>query len=159
MGEEIIKRKSNRLQNYDYSSCGAYFLTVCTHKRRNYFWSDDRLVVKRNQEIELSHYGEIVNNAILNIHTVYESILVDHYVIMPDHVHLLLKICADEFGRPMDAPAMSQVVQQMKGYVTKQIGHSIWQKSFFDHVIRNSADYNEHIKYIYDNPVNWQFKK
>ena len=62
-------------------------------------------------------------------------------MIMPDHIHLLLIIRSDEYGRPMVAPTISRVVQQLKGYVTKRIGHSIWQKLFFDHVIRNSRDY------------------
>ena len=53
------------------------------------------------------------------------------------------------------APTMSRVVQQLKGYVTKRIGHSIWQKLFFDHIIRNHIDYEEHIKYIYENPMLW----
>ena len=77
-------------------------------------------------------------------------------MIMPNHIHLLLRVCADELGRPMVAPTMSRVVQQMKGYVTKRIGHSIWQKLFFDHIIRNSKDYEEHVKYIYENPLKWQ---
>ena len=74
-------------------------------------------------------------------------------MIMPDHIHLLLIIRSDEYGRPMVAPTISRVVQQLKGYVTKRIGHSIWQKLFFDHVIRNSRDYEEHVKYICDNPI------
>ena len=59
----------------------------------------------------------------------------------------------------MVAPTMSRVVQQMKGAVTKRIGVSIWQKLFFDHVIRNRQDYEEHMKYICENPMRWQFDK
>ena len=77
---------------------------------------------------------------------------------MPDHIHLLLRIRADEFGRPMVAPTMSRLVKQMKGYITKQIGVSIWQKLFYDHVIRNREDYEEHIKYIYENPLKWYYE-
>jgi hypothetical protein len=50
------------------------------------------------------------------------------------------------------------LVKQLKGNVTKQIGHSIWQKLFFDHVIRNNQDYEEHRKYIYENPKRWCYK-
>ena len=60
---------------------------------------------------------------------------------MPDHVHLLLQIHSDADGRPMVAPTISTVIQQTKGWVTKQVGHPIWQKLFFDHVIRNEEDY------------------
>ena len=151
-------RKRNRLENYDYSSSGAYFMTICTKERRNYFWDNVGATIGRPQDIVLTPYGNIVDEAIKNIPSVYPAIDVDCYVIMPDHIHLLLIIRADEFGRPMVAPTMSRVVQQLKGYVTKRIGHSIWQKLFFDHIIRNHIDYEEHIKYIYENPSSLEYK-
>ena len=76
---------------------------------------------------------------------------------MPDHIHILLIVRADEYGRPMVAPTMSRVVQQLKGYITKRIGRSIWQKLFIDHIIRNHEDYEEHVKYIYENPARWYY--
>ena len=159
MNEEKPTRKQNRLNYFDYSSCGAYFLTVCTSKRMNYFWADSPAEVGASiarpldlQNIKLSKYGKIADEAVKNISETYKALSVDHYVIMPDHIHLLLSIRADEYGRPMVAPTVSRVVQQMKGYVTKRIGTSIWQKSFYDHVIRNKEDYEAHIKYIYENP-------
>ena len=100
----------------------------------------------------------IVEETILNIPIIYPALSVERYVIMPDHIHLLLLIRADENGRPMVAPTMSRLVQQMKGYVTKRIGTPIWQKLFFDHVIRNQQDYEEHQKYIYENPMRWYHK-
>ena len=88
---------------------------------------------------------------------------------MPDHVHLLILISGDENGRPMVAPdengrpmvapTVSRIVQQLKGYVTKQIGESIWQKLFYDHVIRNDRDYEEHRAYIFENPMRQECKK
>ncbi len=155
---EFPKRKRNRLEHYDYSSCGAYFLTICTSERRNYFWDNVGATIGRPQDVELSAYGRIVDEAINNITVIYQSISVDQYVIMPDHIHLLLLIRADEYGRPVVAPTMSRLVQQLKGYVTKRIGISIWQKLFFDHVIRNKQDYEEHAKYIYENPMRWYYK-
>lgn len=71
---------------------------------------------------------------------------------MPDHVHLLLQIHSDENGRPMVAPTVATIVQQMKGYISKQIGNSIWQKGFYDHVIRTDAEYREVWEYIDNNP-------
>ena len=117
------------------------------------------VTIGRPQDIALSEYGNIVDKAINNIPYVYPALDVDHYVIMPDHIHLLLIVCADECGRPMVAPTMSRMVQQLKGYITKRIGHSIWQKLFIDHVIRNREDYEEHVKYIYDNPIRWQYDR
>ena len=155
MDKELLSRKRNRLKYYDYSSCGAYFITICTSDRRNYFWNGVGATIGRPQDVDLSQYGKLVDEAINNIPSIYPALKLDHYVIMPDHIHLLLIIRADEYGRPMVAPTISRVVQQLKGYITKRIGHSIWQKLFFDHVIRNRQDYEEHVKYICDNPVKW----
>ena len=156
--KELPKRKSPRLDNYDYSSTGAYFITICTLERRNYFWENVGATIGRPQDVILSHYGNIVDEAINNIPSIYPAVDVDRYVIMPDHIHLLLIIRADEYGRPMVAPTMSRVVQQLKGYITKRIGSSIWQKLFVDHVIRNRQDYEEHVKYIYENPTKWNWQ-
>ena len=155
MDKEWPSRKRNRLKHYDYSSCGAYFITICTSDRRNYFWNGVGATIGRPQDVDLSQYGKLVDEAINNIPSIYPALKLDHYVIMPDHIHLLLIIRADEYGRPMVAPTISRVVQQLKGYITKRIGHSIWHKLFFDHVIRNRQDYEEHVKYICDNPVKW----
>ncbi len=155
MEVEFPKRKRNRLKNRDYDSCGVYFLTICTAERRNYFWNTVDAAINCADDVILSPYGEIVREAINHIHTTYSALTVERCVIMPDHVHLLLANYADEYGRPMVAPTMSRVVKQMKGYVTKQVGYSIWQKSFFDHIIRNRQDYEEHVKYIFENPARW----
>ena len=97
-----------------------------------------------------------MEQAIKNIGHHYPAISVDHYVVMPNHIHLLLQIKTDENGRPMVAPTISIVVQQMKGYVTKQLGRSIWQKLFHDHVIRNENDYRIIWEYIENNPAQWK---
>ena len=157
--EKDPKRKYPRIKNYNYSDVGAYFITVCTSQRRNYFWQSvvgASIARPQNQyDIKLSEYGKIADNAIKNIEKIYSNVTVDNYVIMTDHIHLILIIHADEYGRAMHAPTMIRVIQQMKGYITKQIGLPIWQKSFFDHIIRNREDYEKHIKYIYENPMQW----
>ena len=82
-------------------------------------------------------------------------ISVDHYVIMPNHVHLLLQIHTDLNGRSMIAPTISTVVRLFKGAVSKQTGISIWQKGFYDHVVRSETDYLEIWNYIEGNPSRW----
>ncbi len=149
----LPNRKRIRLKNYDYSTSGAYFVTLCTKDKRNYFWDNVGASIARPQDVRLSQYGKAVDKAIANIPLVYPTVKVDCYVIMPDHIHLLLVMSDDGRGRPMLAPTVSRVIQQLKGYVTKQIGCSIWQKLFIDHVIRNQQDYEEHVKYIYNNPL------
>ena len=150
---ELPKRKSNRLKNYDYNTPAAYFITVCTRDRKNLF--RDNVGATIGRPFELSEYGKIVDTAIKNIPIKYSSISVDKYIIMPNHIHLLLQIHSDKNGRAMPAPTVSTVIQQMKGYVTKQIGFPVWQKLFYDHIVRNESDYREIWEYIENNPLKW----
>lgn len=153
---ELPVRKPNRLPNFDYNTPGAYFITICTKDRKNLFWTDVGASIARPQNPSLSKYGAIVDASIREIPLHYPAVSVDHYVVMPNHIHLLLQINTDEDGRAMLAPTISRLVQQMKGIVTKQIGHSIWQKLFHDHVIRGEKDYLKIWEYIDNNPVKWE---
>ena len=152
--EKSPERKPVRLNKFDYSQNGAYFITLCTKERKKLFWDNVGASIARPQEIELSRYGEIVERAIINIPKIYPAVSLDNYVIMPDHIHLLLRIDDNQNGRPMVAPTVSTIIQQTKGYITKQIGFSVWQKLFHDHIIRNKNDYMEIWEYIENNPVN-----
>ena len=100
-----------------------------------------------------------MEDAIKGIAKHYPAVSVDNYVIMPNHIHLLLQIHADSDGRSMIAPTISTVVRQMKGVASKEAGFSLWQKGFYDHVIRNETDYLEIWKYIEENPIRWQMKR
>lgn len=143
--------KQRRLKYYDYSSSGAYFITMCVKERKNVFWQS----YNKNGSYTLSENGKIADTAINNIQFLYENVKVEKYVVMPDHIHILLVIDnppADE-RRAMHAATVSKIVQQFKGYITKQIGYSIWQKSFNDHVIRNENDFEEICHYIDLNPI------
>lgn len=71
----------------------------------------------------------------------------------------MIVIFADEFGRTQFAPTLDRMVKQFKGSITKKIGNPIWQKSFNDHIIRNRQDYDEHLKYIQENPLKWNLDK
>ena len=153
---ELPKRKPNRIPHFDYSTPGAYFVTICTKNRQNIFWGNVGASIARPQTPRLSHAGQIVEQAIQNIEHYYPAITLDHYVVMPNHIHLLLQINTDETGRPMVAPTISTVIQQMKGNVTKQLGRFILQKLFHDHVIRNENDYRIIWEYIENNPVQWE---
>ena len=114
----------------------------------------------------LTQAGKIVDAAILAIPQHYPSVQIDKYVIMPNHLHMILHICAAESGRAMLAPTTAQaenapsfsipkIIQHMKGVVTKALGHPIWQKSFHDHVIRSEDDYRAIWNYIDTNPSRW----
>lgn len=148
-------RKQNRLTQYDYSTPNAYFITICTENRRNLFWKDVGAIIDRPENAPLTSLGRIVRQSVEDIPKHYPAISVDHYVIMPNHVHLLLQIHSDGDGRSMIAPTISTVVRLLKGTVSKQAGYPVWQKGFYDHVVRNEEDYQEIWQYIEGNPGKW----
>lgn len=152
---ELPTRKRNRLTQYDYSAANAYFITICTNHRKNLFWTNAGAVVNSPEDVPLTPYGDAVGRSIHEIPKRYPMISVEKFVIMPNHVHLLLQINTDPDGRPMAAPTVSTVVNQMKGAATKRIGFSVWQKGFYDHIIRNDLDYQEVWRYIEGNPGKW----
>ena len=154
--ENYPVRKKNRLTGFDYSSPNAYFITICTHQRQKLFWTAVGATIGRPPDLPLSPCGQVVRAAIETIPQRYPAYVLEHYVIMPNHIHLLLRIQADESGRPMVAPTVSTVVAQMKGAVTKQVGTNVWQKGFHDHVVRTTADFQEIWAYIDANPYRWE---
>lgn len=172
---ELPKRKPIRIENYDYATPGAYFITVCTANREKIFWCDcagDRrsplqgtLNLSRRGELcshaqkELSNIGLLVDNEIQKMNGIYDTIHIDKYCIMPDHIHMIISISADANGRTQFAPTISRAIKQFKGSITKQIGRPIWQKSFYDHGIRNQQDYDETWEYIENNPLKYQLKR
>ena len=159
MSVEFPKRKQNRLTEYDYSTPNAYFITICTENRKNLFWTDARAVIDRPGNIPLTNLGMIVQQSIEDIPKHYSSVSVNHSVIMPNHIHLLLQINTDADGRPMAAPTISTVINQTKGIVSKKAGFSVWQKGFYDHVIRSEQDYLDVWNYMEGNPGKWSEDK
>ena len=157
--ENLPARIPIRLENFDYSASGAYFITICTTNREKIFWSDRRGELRSPASVPLSYIGSIVDNEIKKLNSVYDAVRVDKYCIMPDHIHFILSIHTDEHGRTQFAPTISRVIKQFKGSITKQIGRPIWQKSFYDHGIRNRQDYEQIWQYIENNPLKYALKK
>jgi REP element-mobilizing transposase RayT len=154
---DLPKRKKIRLEGYDYSSCGAYFVTICITNGHKLLWENvgaDN--IRPNKLPTLSEHGKIVDRAISSISIHYENVFVDKYCIMPDHIHMIIFILPNENGRMISAPTLSTVIGQMKRWVSKQIGFSIWQKSFNDRIIHSEKGYQEVWKYIDENPLKWQ---
>ena len=156
---ELPKRKPIRIENYDYSTPGAYFITVCTANREKIFWERVGADIIRPQNVPLSLIGKIVEQGILQISSHYENIIVDKYCVMPNHIHLILRIESEIDGRILSAPTVSKVIGSMKRWVSRQVGRPIWQKSFYDHGIRNQQDYDEIWQYIENNPLKYALKK
>lgn len=144
------------MTSFDYSSPNAYFITVCTVNRRNLFWNDTNTPIGNLKDIPLTPAGVIVQKRISDISKRYPMISVDCFAVMPNHIHLLLRITAVPDGRPMTAPTISRVVNQLKGTISKEIGFSVWQKGFHDHIVRGDHDYAAIWTYIERNPYEWK---
>lgn len=147
---ELSQRKKIRVGEYDYSQCGAYFVTICTQNRRpilsNIVGDDAHIVPKR--------YGQIAEKYLRN------AAEIEKYVIMPDHIHMLIRL--EEQGAEKRSPQASRIasiVRSIKTLTTKEIGEPIFQRSYYDHVIRNQRDYNEIWEYIENNPRKWMLTK
>ena len=174
-------RKLNRLENFDYSRNGLYFITICTKNRVQYLSEitekpcvgNAALGIPQNATmvneifdvpiVKLTEYGEIVNSNIKKINEIYRYVSVTKYVIMPDHIHMILFV-SDYGDKPLKngtpraafpTKSVSQIINGLKSISTKQIGFSIWQKSFYDHIIRNEKEFLEICSYIDNNPTNW----
>lgn len=145
---ELPKRKSNRLKEYDYSSNAAYFITVCTAGKECLFWEREPAGTENNG---LTALGRAARRAVDAIPAHYPGVEVAHAAIMPNHVHLLLLLPGTG-----GTPTVSGIVNQLKGYVTKQAGRPVWQKSFHDHVVRGRPDYMKIWEYIDTNPLKWR---
>ena len=150
------ERKRNRLKDYDYSSEGYYFITICTKDREAVLW-ERAPVGAAFGRLVLSEIGSIVDKEIHEIEGIYSNVMIDKYVVMPNHIHMIiiLKTKQEEGGRPKAAPTIPQILNKFKGSISKQIGRSTWQKSYYDHVIRDEADYLAVWQYVDNNPAKW----
>ena len=142
--DKYPSRKSPRLKNYDYTASNVYFVTICTHEKRCIFGDPS----------QLNSYGQIVYQGIRNIPIHYPDVKIEHFVVMPNHVHMLLYLKGKQIS-------LSQVIGTWKAYVTRQIHKKdpeliIWQSSFHDHIVRDEKGYQNIWQYIEGNPMNWE---
>ena len=156
------KRKHNRLESYDYSSYGVYFLTFCTINRKCIL---SRIVgggVLDAPYPNLTNMGRIVEKRIQSMNQVYQDIQTIKYVIMPNHVHLLVSVQPESEGHgPSGTPAPTNAlippyISTLKRMCNKEIGENIWQRSYHDHVIRGEKDFQMIWQYIDTNPARWE---
>ena len=149
------ERKPLRLKEYDYSGAGCYFITICTKDRKPLFSSVVGAGHPAGPVPNLSPYGEIVERNIEGISTAYSGVIVDKYTIMPNHIHMLLRLQG-----PAGCPAPTKVnvrnvIGALKSLTTRAAGFPLWQRSYYDHIIRDEEDYLRIWNYIDTNPARW----
>ncbi len=161
---DLPKRKPTRLKGYDYSAPGAYFITICTQNRKQIL-SKISIVgtgILDRPINQLTHYGKIAENQIIKMDSFYENISVDKFVVMPNHIHLLLRIKENPHGRsgtpvPTNTNSLiAKFVGTFKRFCNKEYGENIWQERSHDHIIRGDKDYEKIWEYIDTNVLRWK---
>jgi REP element-mobilizing transposase RayT len=161
--KELPKRKHPRLDNYDYSSAGAYFVTICTQNRRCVL---SRIVGRglapaEITGVEYTSFGEIAEKQLFLLKDRYPYFAVDKYVIMPNHIHVIMILSGRAVGAS-PRPTSADIVCTYKSFTTRECKNNgfegkLFQTSFYEHIIRGRKDYEEIVKYIYENPIRWYY--
>ena len=157
---DFHQRKSVRLKDYDYSSENIYFFTICTKDKitgRHDFILSKLAKNDLTEEIEtrLTDIGRVCDECIKNIPKVYDNTTLEAYVIMPNHIHLIIginKAKADD-----KTPDACRIITSTKSVISKKLGYSIWQKNSYDTVLKTYEQYEKQIMYIANNPAKWYY--
>jgi REP element-mobilizing transposase RayT len=157
---ELPKRKPNRILHFDYSTPGAYFVTICTQDKAPLLSTVVGGGALDAPDVRLNRYGEIVQKYILSGNRI-PGVTVDKYVIMPNHIHLILLVEETATAGTSRAPSPTNAViphfvSTLKRFCHRDFGKKIFQRSYHDHVIRNEASYQKIWQYIDNNPTLWQ---
>lgn len=182
MIDNVPIRKPVRLSGYNYSEDGVYFVTICTQNRQELLGSI------KNGRMILNEIGEMINDYWIKLPTKYENVIIDEYMIMPDHFHGLIAINWDFVGahprvRPNSnesnisgpthgsAPTLGNIIQWFKTMTTNEYMNHVyqndwprfnkkfWQRGYYDHVIRDEEDLHRTRYYIKQNPAKWEEEK
>ena len=147
---EYPKRKNPRLPEFAYSEATYYFITVCTKDRARTLGR-----VTEKGKTDLTAAGKSAECGLLSLGEHYPGAQVHVYVIMPDHVHFILSLgCGDDLSAPCRT-TLARVMSGWKAGVSREAKFPVWQRSYYDHVIRNRQDFQEIWKYIENNPRQW----
>ncbi|MBO7288597.1 MAG: transposase [Clostridia bacterium] len=149
----LPKRKPTRLKEYDYSLPGAYFVTICTHNKKHLLSNivgEGLCPLPKNT---LTEIGKEIEKTIQYINHNYVGVAISKYVIMPNHIHLIVEL---ESSGGHGNPPLQNIIGQLKSYTTNKYGEILWQRSFHDHIIRNKEDYDKIWEYIDTNVIKWQ---
>ncbi len=154
----LPSRKSIRLKDYDYGNNGYYFLTICVQNKENLFGkivgailcgrpnNPDKIIIKRLLELENK----------------FSDVKIDEYVIMPNHIHFIIKKTGDHTGSPLrdiigwfKTMTTNDYISGVKSGKFEPFRGKLWQRNYYDHIIRNYDDYLDIAEYILNNPLKW----
>jgi REP element-mobilizing transposase RayT len=154
------ERKQPRLREYDYSSPGMYFITICVKNKQHLLGKIVGCGDFDAPKMILSEFGQVLDRYINLMGEKYPHIEIDKYVIMPNHFHFILHTKDYKNGASGTAAPynndMSKFVSLLKRYCNREFGKNIWHRSFHDHIIRNENDYEKIWEYIDTNIIRWK---
>jgi REP element-mobilizing transposase RayT len=153
-----------RLRDFDYAGQGAYFITICTANRRSLFGRVEY------QEMRLNRLGRIVHACWRDLERHYANVALDYFVVMPNHIHGVIFLRGAERAGLKPAPTrevvpMTEVVRAFKTFSARRINEAlgrreaVWQRNYYDRVIRNDRELNAIRDYIQFNPARWDFDR
>ncbi len=156
-------RKRNRLQEYDYSQSGYYFVTLCTKNHKSFL---GKII---NGKMILNQFGELITSNWIKIQTLHNNIELDEFVIMPNHIHgiiIINYVGNANFAFPTDRTKMllSKIIQQFKRACSIDTKNKfknkllLWQRSYYERIIRNEKELYQIRKYIIQNPLKWEIE-
>jgi REP element-mobilizing transposase RayT len=176
----LRQRHSIRLKGYDYAQSGAYFVTLCAHQRKSLFGN----IV--DGEMHLNEAGGIIETCLYKLPRFFSNARIDQWVIMPNHLHMILVLNEQCTGEATTAKSqntmnnlpvvasplrprgtisgsLNAIVQNIKSVTTIKInnqggsrGVQVWQRNYYEHIIRDEADYQRIAEYILNNPQRWE---
>ena len=157
----LPERKKLRLEGWDYSQVGYYFVTICVQERERLFWDGTRAGL---EPAPTNAYGELVAQTWLELPAHTTGVRVDKFVVMPNHFHGIVVLengCVGAGSKPARTP-LAEVIRQFKTFSARKVnqmrgtpGRSVWQRSYYDHIIRDEGDYLRIWNYIDTNPTKW----
>lgn len=163
-------RKSIRLKNYDYAKAGLYFITICTNHRKTIFGYID------NGCMILNDAGRMIEKWYFELENKFKNIQSHQKVVMPNHIHCIVEIVYDTTpkqnttGRDAGLP-LYEVVQWLKTMTTNEyirgvknsgwevFDKKMWQRNYWEHIIRNEQSYIKLSQYIENNPLQWEMDR
>jgi len=151
------RRRTTRLRNYDYSQTGCYFVTICSYRRCHIFGEIS------NGTMYLNDSGMIVSDCWIELPDHFTQIGLDAFVIMPNHVHGIIML---NESTDSPKPSLGNVVGAFKSASTRIIrkvcGQSfgnVWQRNYYEHIIRNEESLDRIRQYIIHNPLSWHLDR
>ncbi|MGV8059749.1 MAG: transposase [Smithellaceae bacterium] len=160
-------RRSIRLRDYDYSQAGAYFVTICVLRRECLFGEiiDGEMIMNEMGRIVLAVWTDLPNH--------YKHIILDEYMVMPNHVHGIINIVGAGLKPALTKPAptekqqgLPEIIRGFKTFSSRRInvfcnkpGCSVWQRNYYERVIRNENELFLAREYVVHNPLKWELDK